>query len=114
MWHFGCLASAEGEALPGIIAIAAWISFALIVAGIAQGKNRSGMAWFWLGVLAGPLALLYLVLFGDKLPSPVGPLPSETSPLSSILPPIPLDKDGFAPEGTPIPDEDDDEDSPKT
>jgi len=45
-----------------------WGTLALINAGIAQGKNRSGLNWFLLSLLLGPIATLSLVLF-DKLPS---------------------------------------------
>lgn len=44
-----------------------WGTFALIVAGIAQGKNRSGLAWWLLGLVFGPLALLVL-LFLSRVP----------------------------------------------
>ena len=44
-----------------------WGTLALINAGIAQGKNRSGLKWFLLSILLGPIATLSLVLF-DKLP----------------------------------------------
>jgi len=43
-----------------------WGTFALIVAGIAQGKNRSGLVWGFLSLLFGPLALFVLLLL-DKL-----------------------------------------------
>jgi hypothetical protein len=39
-----------------------WGTLALINAGLAQGKNRSGLAWFLLSLLLGPLATLVLVL----------------------------------------------------
>jgi len=39
-----------------------WGTLALINAGIAQGKNRSGLAWFLLSLLFGPLATFILVL----------------------------------------------------
>ena len=109
MSHLNCLASAEGETVPWVIAVC--ITFALIVAGIAQGKNRWGWPWFILALLLGPLALACLVMFCKKLTPITDPLPSKISSLSSVFPSIPLDADGFAPEGTPIPDEDDDEDS---
>jgi hypothetical protein len=44
-----------------------WGTLALINAGIAQGKNRSGLNWFLISLLLGPLATLLLVLL-DKLP----------------------------------------------
>jgi hypothetical protein len=39
-----------------------WGTLALINAGLAQGKNRSGLLWFALSVLFGPFATLVLVL----------------------------------------------------
>lgn len=43
-----------------------WGTLALINAGLAQGKGRSGLVWFLLSLLFGPLATLVLVL----LPKP--------------------------------------------
>jgi hypothetical protein len=43
-----------------------WGSLALINAGIAQGKNRSGINWFLLSLLLGPIATFILVAFFDK------------------------------------------------
>jgi hypothetical protein len=39
-----------------------WGTLALVNAGIAQGKNRTGLNWFLLSLLLGPLATLFLVL----------------------------------------------------
>ena len=44
-----------------------WGSLALLTAGIAQGKNRSGLNWFLLTILLGPIATFILVAFCDKL-----------------------------------------------
>lgn len=44
-----------------------WGVLALITAGIAQGKNRSGLAWFLVGLLLGPIATFILVAFCDKI-----------------------------------------------
>jgi hypothetical protein len=41
---------------------AGWGTLALINAGLAQGKNRSGFNWFLLSLLLGPIATLLLVL----------------------------------------------------
>ncbi len=41
---------------------AGWGTLALINAGLAQGKNRSGLNWFLLSLLLGPVATLLLVL----------------------------------------------------
>lgn len=39
-----------------------WGTLALINAGLAQGKQKSGLLWFLLSVFLGPLATLILVL----------------------------------------------------
>ncbi len=46
---------------------AGWGTLALLTAGVAQGKNRSGMNWFLLSLLLGPIATLFLVIM-EKLP----------------------------------------------
>ncbi|HET6204114.1 MAG TPA: hypothetical protein VFI25_15085 [Planctomycetota bacterium] len=45
-----------------------WGTLALINAGIAQGKNRSGLNWFLLSLLFGPLATFVLTAFFEKVP----------------------------------------------
>ena len=42
-----------------------WGTLALINAGLAQGKNRSGLFWFIASIPLGPIATLLLVLL-DK------------------------------------------------
>jgi hypothetical protein len=44
-----------------------WGTLSLIVAGIAQGKNRSGLVWWLLSLLLGPFALLILLML-SKVP----------------------------------------------
>jgi hypothetical protein len=39
-----------------------WGTLALINAGLAQAKGRSGLAWFLISLLVGPLATLLLVI----------------------------------------------------
>ena len=53
-----------------------WGTLALINAGIAQGKNRSGLNWFLLSLLLGPIATFLLVAFFEKLrpPGTTGPI----------------------------------------
>ena len=46
-----------------------WGTLTLINAGIAQGKNRSGLAWFLVSIFLGPIATFILVAFCDKVPS---------------------------------------------
>jgi hypothetical protein len=48
--------------------VVGWGTLALINAGLAQGKNRSGFAWFLLSLLLGPVATFILVAFFEKLP----------------------------------------------
>ena len=45
-----------------------WGTLALINAGLAQGKNRSGLNWFLISVFFGPLATFCLIAFCDRLP----------------------------------------------
>ncbi len=41
-----------------------WGTLALLNAGLAQSKNRSGLIWFLVSLFFGPLATLVLVLLG--------------------------------------------------
>lgn len=43
-----------------------WGTLALINAGLAQGKNRSGFNWFILSLLLGPLATILLLFSARK------------------------------------------------
>lgn len=43
-----------------------WGTLALINAGLAQGKNRSGLNWFLLSLLLGPFATFILVILDKK------------------------------------------------
>ena len=45
-----------------------WGTLALLNAGVAQGKNRSGLGWFLLSLLLGPIATFVLVAFCPKRP----------------------------------------------
>jgi len=49
-----------------------WGTLALINAGLAQGKNRSGLNWFLLSLLLGPFATFGLVAFCETLPPTQG------------------------------------------
>ena len=44
-----------------------WGTLAFINAGLAQGKGRSGLNWFLLSVLAGPVATFLIVIL-DAVP----------------------------------------------
>ncbi|MGN2243619.1 antitermination protein NusB [Frateuria sp. GZRR33] len=50
---------ADAQAAPWFVG---WGTLALINAGLAQGKNRSGLLWFLLSLVLGPIATLVLVL----------------------------------------------------
>lgn len=39
-----------------------WFTLALINAGLAQSKKRSGLAWFFLSLFIGPIATLLIVV----------------------------------------------------
>lgn len=43
-----------------------WGTLALINAGLAQGKNRSGLNWFLLSLIMGPVATFFLLLAEKK------------------------------------------------
>ena len=43
-----------------------WGTLALINAGLAQAKQRSGLLWFLLSLLLGPLGTLIIVLLPRK------------------------------------------------
>lgn len=43
-----------------------WGTLALINAVLAQGKNRSGLNWFFLSLLLGPAATFFLALADKK------------------------------------------------
>lgn len=45
---------------------AGWGTLARINAGLAQGKNRSGLNWFLLSLLLGPMATFLLVAVFEK------------------------------------------------
>ena len=46
-----------------------WGTLALINAGLAQSKDRSGLAWFLFSLLIGPIATFLLVAFVSR-PAP--------------------------------------------
>ena len=47
--------------------IVGWGTLSLINAGLAQSKNRSGLLWFLLSLLLGPIATFILVAFCGRL-----------------------------------------------
>ena len=44
-----------------------WGTLALINAGLAQGKGRSGLGWFLASLLLGPIATFLIVVL-DRVP----------------------------------------------
>jgi len=49
--------------------VAGWGTLALINAGLAQGKYRSGFGWFLGSLLLGPIAT-FLICVLDRKPAP--------------------------------------------
>lgn len=49
-----------------------WGTLALINAGLAQGKGRSGLAWCFGSLLLGPIATFLIVVL-DRVASPTEP-----------------------------------------
>ena len=47
--------------------VAGWGTLSLINAGLAQGKGRSGLAWFLVSLLLGPIATLLIVVL-ERVP----------------------------------------------
>jgi hypothetical protein len=45
-----------------------WGTLALINAGLAQSKNHSGLLWFLISLLLGPIATFLIVAFCTKRP----------------------------------------------
>ena len=45
-----------------------WGSLALVNAGLAQTKLRSGFAWFFISLLLGPIATLFIVVLDPLEP----------------------------------------------
>jgi hypothetical protein len=43
-----------------------WFTLAMLTAGIAQGKNRSGLNWFLVALFLGPVATFILVAIYEK------------------------------------------------
>jgi hypothetical protein len=48
-----------------------WFTLALINAGLAQGKNRSGLSWWIVSLLLGPIATLLIVMLDPLKPKTV-------------------------------------------
>ena len=48
--------------------VVGWGTLALINAGLAQGKRRSGLAWFFVSLLLGPIATFLIVILDPPAP----------------------------------------------
>jgi hypothetical protein len=46
-----------------------WFTLALINAGLAQSKGRSGLVWWLLSLLLGPLATFFIVVTDPVAPN---------------------------------------------
>jgi hypothetical protein len=49
--------------------VVGWGTLALINAGLAQSKGRSGLAWFLASLLLGPVATLLIVVLDRAAPT---------------------------------------------
>lgn len=58
----------SSQAAAGVDYYVGWFTLALINAGLAQAKRRSGLNWFLISLLIGPLATLLVVLW-EPLPA---------------------------------------------
>lgn len=47
-----------------------WFALALINAGLAEQKNRSRLAWFFISLVLGPFATLLIVVWRAPAPAP--------------------------------------------
>jgi hypothetical protein len=47
-----------------------WFTLSLINAGLAQAKGRSGLRWWALSLLIGPIATFLIVVLPRPLPRP--------------------------------------------
>ncbi|MCF6284731.1 MAG: hypothetical protein L3K26_06045 [Candidatus Hydrogenedentes bacterium] len=45
-----------------------WGTLALINAGLAQGKNFSGLLWFIVSLFLGPIATFFVVVIDKRMP----------------------------------------------
>jgi hypothetical protein len=61
------MAALQMETLPAQYAVG-WFTLALINAGLAQGKGRSGLAWWAVSLLLGPLATFLVVVLDPVKP----------------------------------------------
>jgi len=43
--------------------VAGWGTLSMINAGLAQSKGRSGLIWFFVSLLLGPIATFLIVVF---------------------------------------------------
>jgi hypothetical protein len=58
------------QTLPGYAV--GWGTLSLINAGLAQSKNRSGLAWWLASLFLGPIATFVIVALLDRRPPYVG------------------------------------------
>ncbi|MBG6237089.1 polyferredoxin [Mycetocola sp. CAN_C7] len=61
-----------------------WLALALVNAGLAEQKNRSRLAWFFLSLFLGPIATLLIVIWAppETITDPVPPIQLSTGMLA--------------------------------
>lgn len=62
-----------------------WILFGISAAIVASQKGRSGVSWFFLGILLGPFGLIFALILKSVVPGAIIPYPSTYS--RSSIPP---------------------------
>jgi hypothetical protein len=61
------LAAMQMASTPAQYAVG-WFTLSLINAGLAQGKGRSGLAWWLVSLLLGPIATFLIVVLDPVRP----------------------------------------------
>ena len=62
------IAAIQMGAMPTQYAVG-WFTLALINGGLAQGKGRSGLSWWLVSLLLGPIATLLVVVLDPVKPN---------------------------------------------
>jgi hypothetical protein len=57
-----------------------WFTLALINAGLAQAKGRSGLGWWFGSLFLGPICTLLIVVLDPKEPQHLKPIQERKEP----------------------------------
>lgn len=64
---------------------AAWFTLSLINAGLAQGKGRSGLQWWFISLIVGPFATLLIVAQSAVAPGALEIPPGTMSRTQAVV-----------------------------